>query len=146
MSNDQRGSELLSEDECKALLASTGASGKTGRLAIGREGSPYVIPVNFSYHDDVILIRLGPGLAAYHLDGASVAFEIDDAQPYGRKGWSVLVEAQATLLTYDEIARLGRNLPRPIVAIPGMRVFSLRPETISGRSLGRDQDSLPATS
>jgi hypothetical protein len=60
----------------------------------------------------------------------------DDAEPYGRKGWSVLVEGHATLMTYEEMARLGRNIPRPIVASPGVRMFSLRPETINGRSIG----------
>jgi nitroimidazol reductase NimA-like FMN-containing flavoprotein (pyridoxamine 5'-phosphate oxidase superfamily) len=140
MSYDQRGSELLGDDECKRLLAAAAASGHTGRLAVGREGSPYVIPVNFSYYEEMILIRLGPGFAAHHLDGASVTFEIDDAEPYGRKGWSVLVEGHATLMTYEEIARLGRNIPRPIVTLPGVRVFSLRPETISGRSIHKDQE------
>jgi len=48
----------------------------------------------------------------------------------------VLVEGRATLMTYEEIARLGRNIPRPIVASPGVRMFSLRTETISGRSIG----------
>jgi nitroimidazol reductase NimA-like FMN-containing flavoprotein (pyridoxamine 5'-phosphate oxidase superfamily) len=136
MTYDQRGSELLGEDECKRLLASAGASGQTGRVALEREGSPYLIPVNFSYYEGAILIRLGPGFAAHHLDGANVTFEIDDAEPYERKGWSVLVEGHATLMTYEEIARLGRNIPRPIVASPGVRMFSLRPETINGRSIG----------
>jgi len=143
MTYAQRGSELLSEDECKRLLASAGASGHTGRIAIDRAGSPYLIPVNFSYYEDTILIRLGPGFAAHHLDGASVTFEIDEAEPYGRKGWSVLVEGRATLKTYDEIARLGRNMPHPIVMFPGVRVFSLQPETISGRSIGHYQESPP---
>ena len=147
MPYDQRGSELLSEDECKRLLASTGASGENGRLAIDtEEGPPYVIPVNFSCYEDSILIRLGPGFAAHHLDGANVTFEIDDAEPYGRKGWSVLVEGHVTLLTYEEVARLGRNLPRAIVTLPGVRVFSLRPETISGRSLGGDREFPSTTS
>ena len=90
------------------------------------------------------MIRLGPGFAAHHLDGADVTFEIDDAEPYGRRGWSVLAEGQATLMTYDELARLGRNIPRPIVTSPGVRVFSLRPETISGRSIGHDQETPPS--
>jgi nitroimidazol reductase NimA-like FMN-containing flavoprotein (pyridoxamine 5'-phosphate oxidase superfamily) len=144
MTYDQRGSELLSEEECKKLLASAGASGQTGRLAIAREGSPYLIPVNFSYYEGTILIRLGPGFAAHHLDGANVSFEIDDAEPYGRKGWSVLVEGHATLKPYQETARLGRNIPHPIVVSPGVRVFSLRPETISGRCISPVQESQPS--
>ena len=143
MPYDQRGSEVLGEDECKRLLASAGASGHTGRLAVGREGSPYVIPVNFSYCEGAILIMLGPGFAANHLDGAIVTFEVDDAEPYERRGWSVLVEGRANLMTYEELARLGRSIPRPIVASPGVRLFSLRPETISGRSIRHSNETLP---
>ena len=143
MPYDQRGSELLNEDECHRLLASAAASERTGRLAMNREGPPYVIPVNFSCYEGAILIRLGPGFAAHHLDGAEVTFEIDDAEPYGKRGWSVLVEGQATLMTYDELARLGRNIPRPIVMSPGVRVYSLRPETMSGRSICHDREPPP---
>jgi hypothetical protein len=138
MPYDQRGSELLSEDECKRLMGSAGASGHPGHLAMEREGSPYVIPVNFSYFEDTIMIRLGPGFADYHLDGARVSFEVDDAEPYERKGWSVLVDGNATLLTCEEVARLGRNIPHPVVMSPGVRVFSLRPESVSGRSICHD--------
>jgi hypothetical protein len=140
MPYDQRGSELISEGECRRLLASASAAGKTGRLAISRDGPPYVIPVNFSYYEDTILIRLGPGFAAYHLDGAIVTFEVDDAEPFARSGWSVLVEGPANVVTYDELARLGRNVPSPIVMLPGVRMFCLRPEHISGRSLRHDHE------
>jgi hypothetical protein len=88
MSYDQRGSEIISEDECRRLLKVAGASGRVGRLAINPEGSPYVIPVNFSVSDQMILIRLGSGFAAHHLDGQIAAFEIDHAEPYSKRGWS----------------------------------------------------------
>ena len=138
MAYDQRGSDMLHEDECRRLLELAGASGRVGRLAINREGSPYVIPVNFSVCDDMILIRLGPGFAAHHLDGVTVTFEIDHSEPYSKKGWSVLVEGTARVMTYEEVARLGRNVPQPIVMYPGMRVFSIRPEAVSGRSIRHD--------
>ncbi len=117
------------------MLKLAGASGRVGRLAINREGSPYVIPVNFSVCDEEILIRLRPGFAAHHLDGVTATFEIDHAEPYSKKGWSVEVEGPARLLTYEEVARLGRNVPEPLVMYPGMRVFSIRVERISGRSI-----------
>ena len=85
MPYDQRGSELLGEDECKRLLASAGASGHIGRLAISREGSPYVIPVNFSYHEEAILIRLGPGLRPITLTERASLLKSTTPNPTGGK-------------------------------------------------------------
>ena len=141
MANDQRGSVMLSEDECRRLLALAAASGEVGRLAMNREGAPHLVPLNFSVCGDDILVRLGPGFAAYHLEGETVAFEIDHSESYSRKGWSVLVEGTARVLTYDEIAKLGRNVPHPTVMEPGMRVFAIRLEKVSGRSIRHDYQS-----
>jgi hypothetical protein len=141
MAYDQRGSVVLDEDECRHLLELAGSSRAAGHLAINREGSPYLLPVNFSLCDQEILVRLGPGYAANHLDGSHVTFEVDDSEPYSKKGWSVVVEGIARLMTYDEVARLGRNLPEPVVMEPGVRVFSIRPEKISGRSITQDHEA-----
>jgi nitroimidazol reductase NimA-like FMN-containing flavoprotein (pyridoxamine 5'-phosphate oxidase superfamily) len=137
---DQHGSYVIDQDECRRLLELAGATRQLGRLAINREGSPYVIPVNFSVCDETILIRLRPGFAAHHLDGATVTFEIDHVEPYSKRGWSVEVEGPAKLLTYEEVARLGRNIPHPLVMYPGIRVFSIRPDKISGRSICHDYE------
>jgi nitroimidazol reductase NimA-like FMN-containing flavoprotein (pyridoxamine 5'-phosphate oxidase superfamily) len=137
---DRHGSYVIDEDECRTLLKRAGASGRVGRLAINREGSPFVIPVNFSVCEEMILIRLRPGFAAHHLDGATVTFEIDHVEPYSKKGWSVKVEGPARLLTYEEVARLGRNIPHPLVMYPGMRVFAIRSDRISGRSIRHDHE------
>jgi hypothetical protein len=137
---DRHGSKVMEEDECRTLLKQAGVSGTVGRLAINRERSPFVIPVNFSVCDELILVRLRPGFAAHHLDGATVTFEIDHVEPYSKKGWSVEVEGPATLLTYEEVARLGHNIPHPLVMYPGIRVFSIRPDRISGRSICHDYE------
>jgi hypothetical protein len=137
---DQHGSDVIDEEECRRLLALAGASGRVGRLAINGTDAPFVIPVNYSVHDEMILIRLRPGFAAHHLDGTTVTFEIDHVEPYSKEGWSVEVQGPARLLTYDEVARLGRNIPRPLVMNPGLRVFSIRPERISGRSIRHDYE------
>jgi nitroimidazol reductase NimA-like FMN-containing flavoprotein (pyridoxamine 5'-phosphate oxidase superfamily) len=137
---DRHGSDVIDEGECRTLLRLAGASGRVGRLAINGEVAPFVIPVNFSVYDETILVRLRPGFAAHHLDGTTVTFEIDHVEPYSKEGWSVEVEGPARLMTYEEVARLGRNIPRPIVMNPGVRVFSIRPERISGRSIRHDHE------
>lgn len=109
--------------------------GESGTLGDQSRGIALRDPGEFSVCDEEILIRLRPGFAAHHLDGVNATFEIDHAEPYSKKGWSVEVEGPARLLTYEEVARLGGNVPEPLVMYPGMRVFSIRVERISGRSI-----------
>lgn len=132
---DQRGSAVLGEDACRRHLASKAASKGTGRLAVNGDRSPHVIPVNFSVVNGGILIRLGPGWAAFHLDGATVTFETDEADFYEHTGWSVIVEGVAHVVTYDEIGHMGSNLPTPIVTVPGVRVFEIAPFRVTGRAV-----------
>ena len=135
MKLDQRGSVVLGEGECRRHLASLSASSGIGRIAFNGSQSPYVIPVNFTLADGGILIRLGSGRSAFHLDGAAVTFETDEADSERRSGWSVIVEGIARLLPYDETARLGANLPLPIVAEPGVCVYEIIPFKVSGRAV-----------
>jgi hypothetical protein len=132
---DQRGSVVLSEDECRRHLGDVAASSGIGRLAVNGSRSPHVIPVNFTLVDGGILIRLGTGWSAFHLDGAAVTFEADEADPHRRSGWSVVVEGIARLLPDDETARLGAKLPSPMVTEPGVRVYEIVPFKVSGRAV-----------
>lgn len=141
MSLDQRGSIVLSPAECQAFLERAAAALGTGRLAVNGVRSPYLIPVNFSLVEGGILIRLGPGWAAFHLDGADVSFEVDEAVPTQRSGWSVVIEGVARVLPYEEAARLGANVPNPIVTTPGVRVFEVIPFKVTGRAVTRDLDA-----
>ena len=138
MKLDRRGSEVLSEDACLHRLTNAAAATGTGRIAINGAQSPYVIPVNFTMVEGGIVIRLGPGFAAYHLDGVAVTFEADEVAATLHSGWSVVVEGVARLLTYDEVARLGKNLPTPIVTEPGVRVFEISPIKVTGRAIESD--------
>jgi hypothetical protein len=95
--------------------------------------------VNFTVvNDGGIVIRLGPGWAAFHLDGSAVTFEADQAEVTQHSGWSVVVEGVAHLLTYDDIGRFGANLPTPMVTVPGVRVFEIVPFKVTGRAIEPD--------
>jgi nitroimidazol reductase NimA-like FMN-containing flavoprotein (pyridoxamine 5'-phosphate oxidase superfamily) len=135
MKFDERGSVVLSEGACWRELEQAAASSAVGRIAIDRPRSPYVIPVNFTIMEGNILIRLGPGWAAFHLDGAAVTFETDQAAAARCSGWSVVVEGVAHLVPYDDVGRLGDNLPTPMVTEPGVRVFEIVPFKITGRTV-----------
>ncbi len=135
---DPRGSTVLGEDACRRRLARAAASSGIGRVAINGAHSPYVIPVNFTVVEGGIVIRLGTGWAAFHLDCAAVTFETDQATASRRSGWSVVVEGVARLMPYEEVARLGANLPTPIVTQPGVRVFEIIPFKVTGRAVEPD--------
>jgi len=137
VSVDQRGARVLEPGECRRLLAETAAAG-VGRIAVNGDPSPHVIPVNFSMTDTGILVRLGSGWTAFHLDGVDCTFEVDQAPPHRRAGWSVLVEGTARTVPYDEVARLGTHLPNPRVRRPGIRVFEIVPSKVTGRSLDNE--------
>ncbi len=138
MKLDRRGSMVLGEDECRKHLASQAAAAGVGRVAINGDPSPHIIPVNFRVIEGGIVIRLGAGWAAFHLDGAAVTFETDQAAASRRSAWSVVVEGVAHIVPYDDVARLGANLPNPIVTIPGVRVFEIVPNRVTGRAVEPD--------
>ncbi len=135
---DRRGSVVLSEDACLRHLEGAATTTGTGRIAINGARSPYVIPVNFTLIEDKIVIRLGKGFAAYSLDGKAVTFEADEVAPTRHSGWSVVVEGVARILPYEDVARLGSNLPAPIVTVPGVRVFEISPFKVTGRAVEPD--------
>ena len=134
MKFDPRGSVVLSEDACRRRLEHAAALSSVGRIAVNGPRSPYVIPVNFTVVEGGIVIRLGTGWAAFHLDGVAVTFETDQAAASRRSGWSVVVEGVARIVPYDEVARLGVNLPTPMVSVPGVRVFEIIPFKVTGRA------------
>ena len=135
---DRRGSTVLGEEPCRKHLAREAAANGIGRVAINGSPSPYVIPVNFTVVEGGIVIRLGTGWAAYHLDGESVTFEADQFAASQHTGWSVVVEGVARAVPYDEVGRLGVNLPNPIVTVPGVRVFEIVPFKVTGRAVEPD--------
>jgi uncharacterized protein len=130
---DGRGSIQLDTTDCIELLQQTALERGVGRLAVVIRDEIHIVPVNFSIAGDELLVRLGPGTAASHLDGAAIVFEVDHEDSYARRGWSVVVHGTARGLSFEEEVRMGRNLPDPIVTVPGIRVFALQIIDISGR-------------
>ncbi len=114
------------------------AGSGVGRIAVNGDVSPHVIPVNFTVVEGGVVIRLGTGWAAFHLDGSAVTFETDQAVASERSGWSVVVEGVARVVPYDDVGRLGANLPTPMVAMPGVRVFEIVPFKVTGRAVEPD--------
>jgi len=128
---DQRGSEILPWPECLRLLAVAAKEDQFGRLAVNDGESPVVVPLNFTFHDRALLVRIGQGRTWELVPGALVAFEVDRVEPELGWAWSVLVRGLASLLDPD--GELAGRAPAPWVPEPGEKVISIRTDVVTGR-------------
>ena len=126
---------VLSDDRCIDLLR----AGRWGRLAVGLDGWPAIVPVNYGFEDDNVVIRTGPGAKLSESPMTTVCFEIDDADPDGAWGWSVIVQGPAFDITTaaDHTSERLRRVPLRTWA-PGRKDHWIRiaASRVSGRSFG----------
>jgi len=129
--------EVLDRAQCLRLLEGA----HFGRVALVEQGRPLVFPVNYALDGDAVVFRTGPGTKlSVAARGSAMAFEVDEADPIYHRGWSVLVQGAAELVTDPtDLARL-RTLPllpwasaaRPDRISTWVRI---RPTSITGRRL-----------
>ena len=131
---DQRGSEVLTRNECARLLA-VGAGG-VGRIGLVDGADNVVIqPVNYRMLDEDVLVQIGPGSM---LDAATghtiVSFEIDQLSEGDGDAWSVLVHGLATVVEDGSQAAPARPIgAAPLVPEPGTTLVRIRTGILSGR-------------
>src|SRR5438094_9843434 len=101
--------ELLDRDECVRLLATQ----EVGRIGFVNHGAADVLPVNYSYEDSSVIVRTAPGAKLDDAPLSMVSFEVDDADPDGAWGWSVVVRVLAFDITraVDSYSRRLRLAP-----------------------------------
>ena len=128
-----RGLEILSTEECLSLLRSR----SLGRVAVQIGDMPSILPVNYTLLDDDIVFRTDPGsklLAA--LMKVLFAFEVDDADPRTRSGWSVLVVGYPEQVQdRATIARVDESGLKPWVTEARDFVVRIRTKTMTGRRI-----------
>jgi uncharacterized protein len=126
---------VLSDARCTQLLRTH----RFGRVAFAHEGWPTVLPVNYVFDDPDLLVRTGPGAKLDSIPLTAVAFEIDDADPGGTWGWSVLVQGPAFDITDaddDWSFRLRRLPVEPWAHGEKSHWLKVAASRISGRSFG----------
>jgi len=126
------GLEILDDDECLRLLATTAI----GRVAISFGELAAVLPVRFALVGSDIVFFTGEGTK---LDaaraGRMVSFEVDHFEPEGHDGWSVLVTGSCTLAAASLVARAEALGLYPWAAGNRHRLVRIRPDFLSGRRL-----------
>ncbi|HMA46695.1 MAG TPA: pyridoxamine 5'-phosphate oxidase family protein [Frankiaceae bacterium] len=124
----------LTAAQCLDLLATQ----QVGRVAfVANEAHPTILPVNYVLDGDRIVIRSGPGPKLDAADrGDVVAFEVDQLDPAGRTGWSVVaVGAARRLRTVGEQARAAALPLRPWAPGPRSYFIQITPGRLTGRLL-----------
>jgi nitroimidazol reductase NimA-like FMN-containing flavoprotein (pyridoxamine 5'-phosphate oxidase superfamily) len=93
---DHQGMDLLTPEECRALLADE----EIGRVGFIDNGQTVILPVNYVFSADSVLFRTAEGSKlAMAKQGAGASFEIDGWDRESRTGWSVLVKGRAAEVT-----------------------------------------------
>jgi hypothetical protein len=114
------------------LLAVAAKEDHVGRLAVTSGEAPLVVPLNFTYHDGGILVRIGPGRLSESVPGSLVAFEVDRVDTDRAEAWSVLVRGLASTVVSSS-GTPGGAVPQTWVPEPGHTVLYIRPDVVTGR-------------
>jgi hypothetical protein len=129
---DRNGLEVLDRAASLRLLA--GAT--LGRIGITTGALPTILPVNFVFDGERILVRTGTGTKlAAAAAGAIVAFEVDDFDPMYHAGWSVVVTGPAHELRDPGDLGGARRARLPHWAPVDGHVIAIEPALVSGRRI-----------
>jgi nitroimidazol reductase NimA-like FMN-containing flavoprotein (pyridoxamine 5'-phosphate oxidase superfamily) len=110
------------------------------------DGTPVIRPVNYAFDEasQSVVFRCIEGTKLVTLLRASRAwFEVDEIDPAGATGWSVIIAGVTEAVTRpEEVRRLEGWALRSWVAGPTAQWIRIRTRVVSGR---RIDSSVPAT-
>ncbi len=129
---DRNGLEILDREVSLQLLEQA----TLGRLGVTSDALPTILPVNFRFDGDRILIRTGVGTKLHAAaSGAVVAFEVDDFDPMYHSGWSVVVTGRAEEVTDPDQLERVRDLHLAHWAPADGHIIAIDPAIVSGRRI-----------
>lgn len=125
--------EVLSDDECRRLMATVGV----GRLVFHEAGLPAVRLVNFVMDDGAVVFRTAGGQKfGAALRGDVVGFEADDYDAKTQRGWTVTMVGRARTVTDpEELTRLAQLPLWPWATGPKPHLVRVEEASIRGRRL-----------
>ena len=128
--------EVLPYAKCRGLLA----GGVFGRVAVGTDDGPRILPVNYSVVGEAVVFRTSAyGVVATHDWDSTMAFEVDHVDYAEQRGWSVLAVGRGERVEDpDSLAAIKRTWdPHPWPS--GSRPLYVRLvwRELTGRRLGQ---------
>ena len=123
--------EELDTGECRRLLDGTAV----GRLGYQTERGPRIVPMNYALVGDSIVTCTAPDteIARFAVE-QTVAFEIDQADEYLQRGWSVLVVGELRVISAEAIRMLPPGqTPDPWPEGPRSVFLQLGIDELTGR-------------
>ncbi|WP_228942545.1 pyridoxamine 5'-phosphate oxidase family protein [Nocardioides sp. Leaf374] len=110
-----------------------------GRLACVLGGRAVLLPLNHRVHDRAVWFRTASwSRLGVHLPGLEVVFEVDDADPRTRSGWSVVARGTTEHVLTGVPGSPGaedHGDPAPWPGGPRTMLFRLVPTELTGRLL-----------
>lgn len=126
--------QSLDVNHCYELLATD----SVGRIVYTDGAMPAITPINYALEGHHVVFRTTAGSRlARAVDGAVVAFEVDQLDRATRTGWSVVVTGVARAL--GEGSEQGRNAALALAPWAGGRrdqAFAIAPGVVTGRWVG----------
>jgi nitroimidazol reductase NimA-like FMN-containing flavoprotein (pyridoxamine 5'-phosphate oxidase superfamily) len=123
--------EELDHETALELLATR----SVGRLAVSRPGAaPFLVPVTYTLLRGSVVFRSAPGTKLRLLVNEPVAFEVDDWDADGGRGWSVVLEGLAYEASDREMECEDIDF-EPAVERQNSRWVRLMPQSITGRRI-----------
>ena len=123
--------EELDAAECRRLLAGTAV----GRLGYSTVRGPRIVPMNYALVGDSVVTRTAPDTEVARVAvKQTVAFEIDQADEYLHRGWSVLVVGELRVMSAEAIRLLAPGqTPDPWPEGPRLVFLQLGINELTGR-------------
>lgn len=114
---------------------------EVGRTAWISDDRPTLVPVNYAWAGEAVVVRSDPGLKLNELRGAEVAFEIDRIDRARKEGWSVVVHGVAHEVAIDgwpaTVLKPHEIYLEPWAPGTKLHWFRLTRRLISGRRIRR---------
>ncbi len=137
------GVQWIERVDCLRLLATK----QVGRLGFVIGGFPEILPVNYVLDGEAVVFATAPGAKMDGVARSPVVFEVDDADPATRSGWSVVLHGVAREVTAhngSELFARVRSLPlEPWADGDRPHLVRIVPLSITGRAVGAAPPSFP---
>lgn len=121
--------QLLDAGECRELLR----VGSVARIAFQRDGRLELLPVNYVYDTDIIVVRTNEDSPVVSIVDRDFVLEADHHDDTYQVGWSVLVRGTASRMSDEELAEYEGRVPRSWAGGDDPVHLAIVPHELTGR-------------